>query len=118
MAKKKEAAPIETTQKNIQVPIKWNIPDTIITRFASNMVVKNFEEYFKLSFFELKPEIHLGEPAAPPSEIDAECVGSIIVSPNKLRAIIEALTSQLNKYQAATPAQVKTDASAESKLLS
>jgi len=118
MAKRKEASPMETAQEEIQVPIKWNISDTIITRFASNMVVQNIEGYFKLSFFELKPEIRLGEAAAPPSEIDAECVGSIIVSPDKLRAIIEALTSQLNKYQAAIPAQVKTVASAESKQLS
>ncbi|MBU1698040.1 MAG: hypothetical protein KKD21_13535 [Proteobacteria bacterium] len=118
MAKGKEASPMEKARKAIQVPIKWNIPETIITRFASNMVVQNIEGFFKLSFFEIKPEIDLVAPATPPSEIVADCVGSMIVSPDKLRAIIVALTNQLNKYEAAITAQGKTDASAESKLLS
>lgn len=115
MAKRKEASPMETAEKEIQVSIKWNIPETIITRFASNMVVQTIEGYFKLLFFEIKPEIHLVPPATPPSEMVAECVGSIIVPPDKLHAIIEVLTRQLKQYQAAIPAQVKTAASAESK---
>ena len=115
MAKRKEASPMETAQKEIKVSIKWNIPETIITRFASNMVVQTIEGYFKLLFFEIKPEIHLVAPAAPSSEVVAECVGSIIVPPDKLHTIIEVLTKQLQQYQAARLAQVKTAASAESK---
>ena len=114
MGKRKEASPMETEQKENKIPIKWNVPETIITRFASNMVVQTIEGYFKLLFFEIKPEIHLVAPAAPSSEIVAECVGSIIVPPDKLPAIIEVLTKQL-QHQAAIPAQVKTAASAESK---
>ena len=116
MAKKKEVSPMETAQKEIKLStIKWNIPETIITRFASNMVVQTIEGHFKLLFFEIKPEIHLVPPATLPSEIVAECVGSIIVPPDKLHAFIKVLTRQLQQYQAALPAQVKTGASAESK---
>ena len=115
MAKRKEASPMETEQQKIPVPIKWNIPETIITRFASNMVVQTIEGYFKLLFFEIKPEIRIVPSATPPSEMVAECVGSIIVPPNKLNAIIEVLTKQMKQYQAAIPEQVKTAASTESK---
>jgi len=108
MAKRKKAPTKETSQEETKLPIKWNIPETLITRFASNMVVQTIEGYFKLSFFEIKPEIHIVEPTTSPAEMIAECVGSIIVPPHKLPAIIEVLTRQLQQYQAAMQAQAKT----------
>ncbi len=115
MAKRKEAPIKETAQEETKLSIKWNIPETIITRFASNMVVQTIEGYFKLSFFEIKPEIHIVAPTTPSTEIVAECVGSIIVPPDKLPAIIEVLARQLQQYQAAIQAQVKVATSAEPK---
>ena len=115
MDKRKKAPIKETAQEEPKLSIKWNIPETIITRFASNMVVQNIEGYFKLSFFELKPEIHLTTPKTPPTEIVADCVGIVIVPPDKLPAIIEVLAKQLQQYQAAIQAQVKADASVEPK---
>jgi len=82
------------------IPIKWNVPDTIISRFASNMVVQTIEgSYFKLTFFELKPEIHLVPPHTPQKEMIADCVASIIIPPEKIPAIIKVLQTQFKQYK-------------------
>jgi len=114
MAIKKEVHKKEAPQKEDLVTIKWNVPDTIVTRFASNMVVQNIEGYFKLSFFELKPEIHLITPKTAQTEIVADCVSSVIVPPEKLPAIIDVLTKQLQQFQKKLQDQIKAASSIES----
>ena len=85
--------------QQIAVPIKWHIPDNIITRFASNMTVQFLESEFKISFFEIKPEIRL-DPSGPlPKEIQAECVASVIITVDRLPKFIAALQTQLNLYE-------------------
>ena len=100
MAKKTKKADETKQLPETKILIKWNVPDTIISRFASNMVVQTIEgSYFKLTFFELKPEIHLVPPPIPPTEMVADCVVSIIIPPEKLPAIIKVLQIQFEQYK-------------------
>lgn len=92
--KKKAKAKIQ----GMMVPIKWNIPDNMITRFASNMVVQLLENEFKISFFEINPDIKLGIENKPPDEVQANCVASVIITANKLPVFIEVLQNQYNVY--------------------
>lgn len=85
-------------EKPVKVPLKWNISPTIITRFASNMVIQTLENEFKISFFEIKPEIRLGPSDKIPDEVLADCVASVIVTANKLPSFIKILQEQLDKY--------------------
>jgi hypothetical protein len=84
--------------KEVHVPLKWHIPDSVITRFVSNMVVQTMENEFKISFFEIKPEILLNPSEPPPKEVRAECVASIIVTPDRLPKFIEVLQRNLDQY--------------------
>ncbi len=95
MAKNKT---VETIEQGKEVPLKFIISPTIITRFASNMVIQTFENEFKISFFEVKPEIRLDPSEKIPDEVLADCVASIIVAANKLQAFIDILQKQVNKY--------------------
>ncbi|MDZ4383645.1 MAG: hypothetical protein U0937_03290, partial [Thermodesulfovibrionia bacterium] len=52
--------PYKSTKARV-LPIEWNIPDDIITRYATNMVVQRMEKEFKISFFELKRPVILEE---------------------------------------------------------
>ncbi len=100
--------PKKETKKSSQVlsaPIRWDIPDYIITRFASNMIIQNIEDDFKISFFEIKPPIVLGPSDPRPKEVRAECVASIIVTPERLPKFIEALQKHLDKYNSIKKAQ-------------
>ncbi len=78
--------------------LEWHIPDTIITRFASNMVVQSLEHEFKISFFEVNPGIQLGPEAKPPDKVQANCIASVIVSASKLPDFIGVLQEQLEQY--------------------
>jgi len=99
MGKSQKASPMENERKDVKVPIKWKVPETIITRFASNLVVQNVEGHFKLLFFEIKPDIYISEPENPPTEVIADCVGSIIIPLHRVQSIIDLLTRQLESYK-------------------
>lgn len=94
MAEKKA----EKNKQVIVAPLKWVIPDNIITRFASNMIVQNIENEFKVSFFETKLPILLGPSDLPPKEVVAECVASVIVTADRLPKFIGVLQKQLDQY--------------------
>jgi hypothetical protein len=63
------------------------------------MVVQQTEDYFKLSFFELKPDIHLAPTEKPAKEVVADCVASVVVTPAKLLAIVNVLQQQIEAYK-------------------
>jgi hypothetical protein len=95
--KKTKTIHVETRE----VPIKWNIPDNIITRFANNVVIQKIENVFKISFFETKPDILLGNLQDTIStEVQADCVASIVMTPDKLAKLTGILQTQLELYQA------------------
>lgn len=94
MAQKK----IKKPEQEVKAVIKWNIPDYIISRFASNMLVQTMENEFKILFFEIKPPIRFAPSDPAPTEVQADCVASIIVTPDRLPKFIEALQKQLARY--------------------
>ncbi len=94
MAKKKTVK----SKKDIAVPIKWNVPENMISRYATNMTVQLLENEFKLVFFELSPDIRTDPGAPPQKEVQANCVGSIIVNINTVPKIITVLKTQLDLF--------------------
>lgn len=87
-----------TSPRHVRLPLKWHVPDDIVSRFATNLVVQTLEDAFKLSFFEAKPEIRLQKTAAIPRDVRADCVACIIISPEKLPSIIQVLQRQLDSF--------------------
>jgi|TARA_Y100000294_G_C8444220_1_gene292053 hypothetical protein len=102
MAKIKTKARIKTNkeEKFVDVPIKFHVPDTIITRYVTNSTVQIMEEELKISFFEMKPELRFDIDTAPPSEVQADCVGSVIMTADRISRLINVLKQQLDKYNA------------------
>lgn len=82
----------------IAIPLEWHVPDGQITPFATNMVVQIMEGAFKISFFEVKPQILFDESTPPPTKVRADCVASVVVAPNKIPKIIEVLQGQYEQY--------------------
>lgn len=89
---------VTTKIQGVAVPINWSIPDNIITRFASNMVVQQLENEFRLSFFEIMPDIKLALAGKVPEEVQANCVASIIINAERLPIFIKALQKQYEIY--------------------
>lgn len=79
------------------VPLKFVIPNTIITRFATNMTVQVLEQEFKINFYEMKPELCFEQNAKPPSDIQADCVASVVLTAERVVRLIKALQDQLDR---------------------
>ncbi len=83
--------------------MKYNIPEGIITRFATNMVVQIIESEFKVSFFEIQRPILIEENDKDKFNdnpvVTADCVGSVIITPDRMPKFIEVLQQQLDLYE-------------------
>jgi hypothetical protein len=82
----------------VKVPIKYNIPDTITTKFVTNSTVQIMEEEFKISFFEMKPKLSFDKKDKLPSDIQVDCVAAVVMTPNRISRLIGALQKQLDTY--------------------
>ncbi len=85
-------------KKSVEVSIKYNTSDTIITRFVTNITIQVLNDVFKISFYEAKPELWFDSGKKPSNKYEADCVGAVVMSADKVRDFIDILQSQLNKY--------------------
>jgi len=87
------------------IPIKWNVPDNIQSLYASNVFVQACEYEISLLFFETQLPLLTGsseEIINQLKEIDAvqaKCVAKIVVNPELVPKLIQALQTGLDKYQ-------------------
>lgn len=90
-------------EKEIILPLEWDVPEGIVARYATNMVVQRAENEFIISFFEVKPPLILGNPdqiaeqAKKLKSIRAICVAQIIVAADKMPSFVEALQKTIKK---------------------
>lgn len=89
--------------KKVQVNLKF--PDDLESKFVNQVVVQNHPEYFTLSLFEivLPPILGVTEEEKKSNfdkikSVDSKCLGRYIITPNKLKEVIEILQDNLNKY--------------------
>ena len=91
---------------NLSLPIEWHVSESIQSRYASNAFVQVGEHELILSFFETIPPILTGSPEENRAKllqlgaIRAECVARIIVDPDLVPKLIQALQTTLDGYLA------------------
>ena len=95
MAKTKIA---QETKEAKAVPIKWNIPDAMNSVYSQSVLVQVMENEFKIMFFELKPQPRLNKEDPPEKTVQANCVASVILHPQKVISLINALQRQLKVF--------------------
>jgi Protein of unknown function (DUF3467) len=101
----------QQTSYNITLPIEWHVPDSIQSRYATNVVVQPGQYEFILSFFETQLPIFMGQPEENRAKLEqigavqAVCVGRIIVAAEQLPGIIDALQTVLDAYRASQKAR-------------
>jgi len=95
----------QNLEGQIILPLEWHIPDGILSRYVTNIVVQHTEHEFIISFFEVRPPIVLGsdeEKEAQLKQIDsvrAECVARIVVAADRLPDFIRVLNENLATYR-------------------
>jgi len=97
----------EQQPQSVTLPIEWHVPDSIQSRYATNVLVQALHYEFIISFFETKLPPFIGQLEEVKAKfeqagtIQAECIGRIIVAAEQLPSIINALQTSLEAYQAA-----------------
>lgn len=86
-------------KEKIEVPLEWIVPENVGTPFATNMLVQRIENEFKLYFFETQPPPRFSNKEPIPNKIKAFCVGSVIVTADRLPKFIDALQKAFKQYQ-------------------
>lgn len=95
----------------LELSIDWHIPESVITRYANNMLVQQGETEFYISFFEVKPPFLIGEITKEDvmkiGSVPAECVARIAINPERMASVISALQTNFERYQAKRRAKEK-----------
>ena len=93
-----------TSEQHV-LPIEWHIPEGLVSRYVSNLVVQHTEHEFIISFFEILPPLVLGTPEEQQAKltrmnaIPAECVARIIVSAEQMPTFVQVMQTTLEKYR-------------------
>ncbi len=92
------------TKKKLQervVPTVWNVPDDLLSGYATNMLVQIGEQELYISFFELQQPVLLApEDITRLESVHAECIARIVVTPERLTGFIDVLQKQLDAFKA------------------
>jgi hypothetical protein len=54
---------VEQLNGELELPIEWHIPDSLVTHYVTNMVVQHTPHEFIISFFDIKPPLIVGVPS-------------------------------------------------------
>ncbi len=90
--------------KEVQIPVDWHIPVDLPSPYASNMFAQAGEYEIVLSFFQTKLPLLTGTPEENRAKLEqlgviqADCVGRIIVNPDLVPKIIQALQTTYDAY--------------------
>lgn len=101
---KKEEIESQEIDEPIQLPIEWNIPENMIAKYATNMVVQTEKEEFILSFFQIKPPLFFNaedrdKKMKDNAAVKAECIVRLIISPERLPRYIKLLQKAMDRHQ-------------------
>lgn len=85
-----------------EIPIQWVVPDSIVSQYATNMIIQHFEHEFILSFFETKPPLIVGVPSKEQLEtltsVKSTCIARIVIAPERMPNFVAALQTNLEKW--------------------
>src|SRR4051812_37655618 len=104
--------PVKAIRIDREIPLVWNIPEEIMSGYATNMLVQAGEHEFFVSFFETPPPIIIN-----PSDVEklesvtAECIARVVISSERMESFIEVLQRQLDAFKETKKANAKRNGS-------
>jgi len=82
-----------------EVPMIWDFPEDLESKFVTNMLVQSGEQEFFVSFFEVAPPlIFLPEDVQKIENMRAHCIGRFVISPERIEKFIKVLQQQLKAF--------------------
>ncbi len=105
MARRKKEEKVVEGSVTRRIPIEWHIPDDMIGRYATNLIVQHTDNEFVIWFFEVDQPIVLGTPEEVERQLQevtsvrGRCIAKIIVANNRMRRFIEVLEQNWKRFQ-------------------
>ncbi|HWS82840.1 MAG TPA: hypothetical protein VN207_01125 [Ktedonobacteraceae bacterium] len=96
----------ESKSTVVNIPVNWHIPEDFPSPYASNMFAQAGEYEITISFFQTKLPLFTGTQEENKAKLEqlgiiqAECVSRIIVNPELVPKIIQALQATYDGYVA------------------
>lgn len=80
------------------IPIHWDFGD-VKSVYATNILVQAGEGDIFIAFFEIRPPIVFSESDRESvASVTAQCVARVVVSPDRMQGLIDAMQRILNDY--------------------
>jgi hypothetical protein len=96
----------ETDSPRMQIPLVFDPPTDVITRYATNFVIQCLEHEFIISFYETVPPILLGSPEenrallAEAGALHAKCVARIVVNHERMQEFASLVRTSTDRLAA------------------
>jgi hypothetical protein len=90
--------------EEITLSIDWQFPESLQSRYANNVLVQVGPHEFVISFFEMQLPTLFGSPEDNKAKlkemgkIRADCVSRIIIPPELVQGLIDALQTELDRF--------------------
>lgn len=96
-------------QEDVQIPLRFNIPSGMTSRYAHHMLVQPGEHEVTLSFFEVFPPLLLGSPEEQreilkKEGVKAECVARVTIAKARYFGFVKAWESIIEQLSGTTDA--------------
>ena len=94
----------ERSQDGMMLPLRFHVPEDIVSRYATNLVVQHTQHEFIVSFYEAQPPLLLGTPEENRvalerlGEVRAECVARIVIAAGRMPEFVKVLQDNLATY--------------------
>ncbi len=89
----------------ITLSVDWRIPENIQAQYANNILIQAGQFEFNVFFFEMQQPILSGSPEENKAKLEAmgsiqaRCVSKVVLSPELIPGLIDALQTEYVKYQ-------------------
>jgi len=86
------------------VPLRHRLPESLVTRYATNITVQHTDAEFIISFYEVVPPVLLGTPEENRAAIEelgaveAICVARIAVPAARMVGFVKAIAENYENY--------------------
>ena len=101
--------------KGISLPIDWHSSEEVQSRYVNNVLVQAGLYEIVVSFFEIQQPVLLGQPEENRKRLEelgsvrAECVSKLVISPEFIPNLIDALKTGLESYRQSKPHEDQGD---------
>jgi hypothetical protein len=95
----------ERSLDGMMLPLEFHVPEGIVSRHATNLVVQHTEHEFLISFYEAQPPLLLGTAEENRAalehmgEVRATCVARVVMAAGRMPEFVRVLQDNLATYE-------------------